>query len=134
MSSGRFLLVTISFFALSALACADDSEILPYYPAPLSQEEALRFTQSLTLYTCIQYNQMHQIEANRSNVPNWKVKSEWVDPTGDTQIDILEVSSGTRFLAAGYAMCQLWDSKHIRVDRFSGFSVELVINKLDNKD
>ena len=99
-----------------------------------SQEEIMRSTQVLTSLTCIQYNLMQKIEASKLGVPKWEVKSNWRDPKEGGQTSLMEVSASTRDLAAGYAMCHLWNSKHIPLDRFTGFKVELVSKKTDTKD
>lgn len=99
-----------------------------------SQDENTRSTQMLTSLTCIQYNQMRQIEANKPEAPKWEIKSDWVDPKGGSQANITQLKASTRDLAAGYAMCQLWNTKHIPLDRFTGFNVEPIINESESKE
>jgi hypothetical protein len=99
-----------------------------------SQEEIIRSNQMLTLLTCIQYNQMHQVEANKPEAIKWNVKSDWVDPKGGSQASITQVKASTRDLAAGYAMCQLWNTKHIPLDRFTGFNVDPIIDESKSKE
>jgi hypothetical protein len=99
-----------------------------------SQEKIVRSNQMLTSLICIQYNQMRQVEANKLETPKWEVKSDWVDPKGGSQASIMQLKASTRDLAAGYAMCQLWNTKHIPLDRFTGFNVDPIIDESKIKE
>lgn len=99
-----------------------------------TQEEITRSTQMLTTLTCIQYNRMRQIESSNPTVPVWEVKASWVGPEDKESSDLMEVQASTRDLAAGYAMCLMWNMKHVPLDRFTGFHVEPVENKLKKED
>ena len=99
-----------------------------------SQEDIMRSDKMLTTLTCIKYNHMRQLESIKPDIPEWEIKSNWMDPNGENQESISIITATTRDLAAGYAMCELWGTKHIPLDRFTGFNVESAIVEPQNKE
>lgn len=93
-----------------------------------SDEDIERSSRVLTMMTCMQFNRKQQIDARDPSSSKWKVKAEWLGADDSPLSEILVVDAINRDLAAGYALCSLWNSKHIPVNRFTGFIAEKLTN------
>lgn len=100
-----------------------------------SDEDLQRSNRVLTMMTCIQFNRKEQLDSSDPNNSIWSVTAEWLSPEEIKKSEVLEVTAINRDLASGYALCSLWESKHIPINRFTGFSVDRILqtNEFDNK-
>ncbi|WP_045861742.1 hypothetical protein [Teredinibacter purpureus] len=100
-----------------------------------SDEDLQRSSRVLTMMTCIQFNRKEQLDSNDPNNSIWRVTAEWLSPDEIKKHEVLEITAINRDLASGYALCSLWESKHIPINRFTGFSVDRIQppNKGDNE-
>ena len=99
-----------------------------------SKEEISHSAQMLTELTCFKYNRKLKIEQGKPTIKQWVVSTVWKNAEEQNEKDDISIAASTRELAAGYAMCQIWQHKHVPIDRFTSFNVVLKSDVSESKE